>query len=206
MIQHLNQNTQLWNEAPNHFQCPSSYNRSPLYIFPNHSSPAKIFIIEKKNKLSMDSSENGSTSLKQRLTIGFFISFMALCAKHASRVSKKIKPKTKENGLASSDSPRFYGPKSPLKSPRPKRLLKTISNKAITLVHRKKLGQENGKDVEEFGDGGVWQRAILMGDKCQPLDFSGVIYYDSKGNQLDQVPIRSPRASPLPAYLAHGGL
>ncbi|XVF09668.1 hypothetical protein REPUB_Repub07fG0114700 [Reevesia pubescens] len=167
----------------------------------------------------MDSSEHSSTSPKQRLTLGFLISFMAICAKHASRVSKKLKPKPKENGLASesprlfvpksplrsaaSDSPRFFVPKSPLKSPRPKQLLATISNKAITLVHRKKVEEENGKDVEEeFGDGGVWQRSILMGDKCQPLDFSGVIYYDSKGNQLDELPIRSPRASPMPGYLA----
>ncbi|XVE58707.1 hypothetical protein DITRI_Ditri04bG0190600 [Diplodiscus trichospermus] len=149
----------------------------------------------------MDSSEHGSTSPKQRLTLGFLISFMAVCAKHAGRVSKKLKLRPKENGLAS-DSPRFFVPKSPLKSPRPKQLLSTISNKAIKLVHRKKLGEENGKDVgDDFGDGGVWQRAILMGDKCQPLDFSGVICYDSQGNQLDELPIRSPRASPMPGYL-----
>ncbi|XWS61011.1 hypothetical protein CRYUN_Cryun07bG0088900 [Craigia yunnanensis] len=149
----------------------------------------------------MDLSEHGPTSPKQRLTLGFVISFKVLCAKHASRVSKKLKPKSKENGLAS-DSPRFFVPKSPLKSPRPKQLLTTITNKAIKLVHRKKLGEENGKDVaKEFGDGGVWQRAILMGDKCQPLDFPGVIYYDSRGNQMEELPIRSPRASPMPGYL-----
>ncbi|XVE64088.1 hypothetical protein DITRI_Ditri07aG0073000 [Diplodiscus trichospermus] len=165
----------------------------------------------------MDSSEHDSASPKQRLTLGFLISFMALCAKHASRVSKKLKLKPKQNGSAS-DSPRLFYvpqsplkspfvPKSPLKSPRPKQLLTSISNKAIKLVHRKKLGEENGKDVgEEVGDGGVWQRSILMGGKCQPLDFSGVIYYDSKGNQLEELPIRSPRASPLPGYLAPRGL
>ncbi|XVF50658.1 hypothetical protein PTKIN_Ptkin04bG0119600 [Pterospermum kingtungense] len=148
----------------------------------------------------MDSSGHYSTSPKQRLTLGFFISFMAVCAKHATRVTKRLKPKPKEHGLAS-DSPRFYVPKSP----RPKQLLATISNKAVKLVHRKKHDEENGKhDVgdDEFGDGGVWQRAILMGDRCEPLDFSGVIYYDSKGNQLDELPIRSPRASPMPGYLS----
>ncbi|OMP05282.1 hypothetical protein CCACVL1_01970 [Corchorus capsularis] len=177
----------------------------------------------------MDSSENFSPSPKQRLTLGFLVSFMAICAKHASRVSKKLKPKPKGNGIfANSDSPRFFLPKSPLKSPkpkengyfggsdsprffspkspRPKQLLTTISNKAITLVNRKKSGGESGKELgpDEYGDGGVWQRAILMGDKCQPLDFSGVIYYDSKGNQLDELPIRSPRASPLPRYAQKG--
>ncbi|KAG4172304.1 hypothetical protein ERO13_A12G265300v2 [Gossypium hirsutum] len=156
----------------------------------------------------MDSSDHGTTSHRQRLTLGFLISFMALCAKRASRLSKKLKPK--QNSLASG-TPRFYEPKSPLKSPlrspMPKQLLATISHKAITLVNRKNLGGGNGKHVEEedYGDGGVWQRAILMGDKCQPLDFSGVIYYDNKGNQLDELPIRSPRASPLPAYLTRKG-
>ena len=150
----------------------------------------------------MDSSEEGSTSQKQRLTLGFLISFMAICARRASRLSKKLKPKPKEHSIAFG-SPKFYSPKSPLKPPKPKQLLTTISNKAIRLVHRKNLGEENGKDVaDDFGDGGVWQRAILMGDKCQPLDFSGVIYYDSQGNKLEELPIRSPRASPMPGYLA----
>ncbi|KAI4339002.1 hypothetical protein MLD38_023992 [Melastoma candidum] len=66
-------------------------------------------------------------------------------------------------------------------------------------------GEEGDHEQEEyefdFGKGGVWQRTILMGDKCQPLNFSGVIYYDEKGKQLDHVPIRFPRASPLPGYL-----
>ncbi|KAM3267748.1 hypothetical protein P3S67_032166 [Capsicum chacoense] len=81
----------------------------------------------------------------------------------------------------------------------PKKILSTISNKAINFRHRKK---SKGVLVDEdFGDGGLWQRGILMGDKCQPLDFSGVIYYDSEGKRLSEVPMRSPRASPLPSYL-----
>lgn len=80
-----------------------------------------------------------------------------------------------------------------------------ISNKAISFIHGKKRVDEDDDDVgvgpEEFGDGGVWQKTILMGDKCQPLDFSGVIYYDSTGKQLNEIPLRSPRASPLPGYL-----
>ncbi|KAK8657133.1 hypothetical protein V6N13_035389 [Hibiscus sabdariffa] len=146
----------------------------------------------------MDSSARGSASHKQRLTLGFLISFIAICAK---RLSRKLKQKPKVNGLASG-TPRFYAPKSP----GPKQLITTISNKAIKLVQRKSHGDDPDgyrKEAEDdYGDGGVWQRSILMGDKCQPLDFSGVIYYDSKGNQVEELPVRSPRASPLPGYLA----
>lgn len=120
---------------------------------------------------------------------------VALCAKQANRASKKLQIKLKSKQL----------PRLELRSPqlRPKRFLKNISNTAITLIHKKKNKRGGGGDAEEeWGDGGVWQKAILMGDKCEPLDFSGVIYYDSNGKQLNEVPLRSPRASPLPAFLA----
>ncbi|KAK1404314.1 putative inactive tRNA-specific adenosine deaminase-like protein 3-like [Heracleum sosnowskyi] len=70
-----------------------------------------------------------------------------------------------------------------------RKLISTIKNKAIKL-RRKKRGA--GEDF----DGGVWQRTILMGDKCEPLDFSGVIYYDHDGNRVNEL----PRASPMPSY------
>ncbi|XP_060194160.1 uncharacterized protein LOC132623395 [Lycium barbarum] len=85
---------------------------------------------------------------------------------------------------------------------KPKKFLAKISN--IKARNRKKAKNEEEKEVEddeEFGDEGLWQREILMGDKCQPLDFSGVIYYDRYGKRLPEVPIKSPRASPLPSYL-----
>ncbi|KAG7019960.1 hypothetical protein SDJN02_18927, partial [Cucurbita argyrosperma subsp. argyrosperma] len=120
---------------------------------------------------------------------------VALCAKHANRASKKLQTKLKSKQL----------PRLELLSSQvcPKRLLKSISNTAITLIHKKKKNKQGGGDAgEEWGDGGVWQKAIMMGDKCEPLNFSGVIYYDSNGKQLNEVPLRSPRASPLPAFLA----
>ncbi|KAG7012107.1 hypothetical protein SDJN02_24858, partial [Cucurbita argyrosperma subsp. argyrosperma] len=102
---------------------------------------------------------------------------MTLCAKQAYRASKKIQTKLKS-----------------------KRFLKNTKTKK---KQKKKKKKNRGSDEmeEEWGDGGVWQKAILMGDKCEPLDFSGVIYYDSYGKQLDEVPPRSPRASPLPSFL-----
>ncbi|CAN1839005.1 hypothetical protein LINPERHAP1_LOCUS35621 [Linum perenne] len=79
---------------------------------------------------------------------------------------------------------------SPLRSPvmlrqYSKKLMTQIGNKAVTLVHRSKSNKQGvGEMEDEFGDGGVWQRSILMGDKCQPLAFSGVIYYDSRGKRV----------------------
>ncbi|XP_066328318.1 uncharacterized protein [Miscanthus floridulus] len=54
---------------------------------------------------------------------------------------------------------------------------------------------------EEAGDA-VWRKEIMMGERCQPLDFSGVIYYDADGCRLAQAPPpRSPLRSPLPASM-----
>ncbi|KAL6909754.1 hypothetical protein ACP4OV_001413 [Aristida adscensionis] len=54
----------------------------------------------------------------------------------------------------------------------------------------------SGREAE----GGVWRKEILMGERCQPLEFSGVIYYDADGRRLAQAPPpRSPLRSPIPA-------
>ncbi|KAF8389807.1 hypothetical protein HHK36_024326 [Tetracentron sinense] len=128
---------------------------------------------------------------------GLFVSvsaLIALCVKQANRVSRRFG--TGRGGSKTS-------PKSPL-SPS-KQLLTTISNKAIPFLHKKRSSKESeagdGEKAEEgFGDGGLWQRDILMGEKCQPPDFSGVIYYDINGNKLSELPPRSPRNSPLPRF------
>ncbi|KAM7279371.1 hypothetical protein ACFE04_006505 [Oxalis oulophora] len=132
---------------------------------------------------------------RKRLAAGFIItvsSFMALCSKH----TKKIKNKVSTGNSAGYHHRRGGGAK---------KLFTNVSNKAMTLVHRKHHNKKKGfndssleEDDEEYG---VWQREILMGDKCEPLDFSGVIYYDGHGKQLHELPLRSPRAaSPLPSY------
>lgn len=41
----------------------------------------------------------------------------------------------------------------------------------------------------------VWQRTILMGERCRPPNFSGAILYDTNGNLLPQFPSRTPRNS-----------
>ncbi|CAK9144619.1 unnamed protein product [Ilex paraguariensis] len=111
----------------------------------------------------------------------------AVCTKQATRARKKL---TATNSKISTRSTLTM----------PKQLLATISNKAINFRHKKRFNEECDPN-EGFGEGGLWQRNILMGDKCQPLDFSGVIYYDSEGKRLNDLPMRSPRASPLPSYM-----
>ncbi|EER88345.1 hypothetical protein BDA96_10G171600 [Sorghum bicolor] len=65
----------------------------------------------------------------------------------------------------------------------------------------KKTSSPSGTTAkEEAAEAGVWRKEILMGERCQPLDFSGAIYYDAEGRRLAQPPPpRSPMRSPLPA-------
>lgn len=141
------------------------------------------------------------------LGIGLFVvvsAVVALCANHARRAAKK--EVSKDSIASSSDKSSFNSfeddhyqekipPRSPLRSPR--QLITTISNKAMSsfVVNHKKDGAQDARAVEEgFGQGGVWQKEILMGVKCQPPEFSGVIYYDYDGRQVSEFPPRSPRS------------
>lgn len=69
--------------------------------------------------------------------------------------------------------------------------------KAIDDDHETDAVANKGEEGFGFGEGGLWQKEILMGEKCQPPEFPGVIYYDSCGNQISELPPKSPRASPL---------
>uniref|UniRef100_A0A0D3EP02 Uncharacterized protein n=1 Tax=Oryza barthii TaxID=65489 RepID=A0A0D3EP02_9ORYZ len=63
---------------------------------------------------------------------------------------------------------------------------------------RRRRRQELSFRVED----GVCRKEILMEERCQSLDFSGMIYYDVAGRRLDQPP--PPRAllhSPLPSSI-----
>ena len=132
---------------------------------------------------------------------GLFLSataVVALCAKHAGLVSRKCK-KSSDSKLA---------PKSPLASP--EEILTSISNKAVPSMYKKKEGYyEGGAETGacRVEEGGLWQKSILMGERCQHPEFSGVIFYDCDGNQVSEPP-RTPRASPLPSFsypMARGG-
>uniref|UniRef100_A0A1J3JN80 Uncharacterized protein n=1 Tax=Noccaea caerulescens TaxID=107243 RepID=A0A1J3JN80_NOCCA len=177
------------------------------------------------------SSPEHVSSANKRLSVSFIVSLMVLCARHASRVSKKLKLKPTQKLTHLEDyleSPKSKGEGggggrfgwsparsfSPMRA-RPKELLTTLSNKAMTMVGRKNKAYNGGGGLpakkktavemvveEEEEEYGVWQREILMGGKCEPLDYSGVIYYDCSGHQLKEVPPRSPRASLIPGLPA----
>ncbi|KAF8103662.1 hypothetical protein N665_0186s0030 [Sinapis alba] len=115
------------------------------------------------------------SSVHQCLSVSFHVSLMVRCAKHASRISKKLKLK-----LPGSPALSFSTMKR-----RPKELLTTLSNKAKSMA----------EEEEEYG---IWQRKILMGDKCEPLCYSGVIFYDCSGHQVKELPPKSPCAILVP--------
>ncbi|THU49501.1 hypothetical protein C4D60_Mb06t10220 [Musa balbisiana] len=99
-------------------------------------------------------------------------------------------------------------------SRRMSRAARKLSRRRSSIIHKKKVTQlradgfgdadsDSDGEREEYmrGDVGVWRRTILMGEKCQPLNFSGVIYYDADGRRLSEVPTpRSPLRSPLLSF------
>ncbi|KAI3951011.1 hypothetical protein MKW92_047157 [Papaver armeniacum] len=111
---------------------------------------------------------------------------IALCIKHVNQLLKKMEPKSINPSLVSKSVSEFL-------SSSQKQIQSTVRVKVIPFLQKKRLIGENkrsaGKDV-------LWQKSIMMGEKCQPPDFSGVIYYDSQGHQVGEMP-RSPRSAQM---------
>ncbi|KAK7292113.1 hypothetical protein RIF29_07819 [Crotalaria pallida] len=145
---------------------------------------------------------------KRHTTNGFTLTMsvvLALLTKGAGCLARKPKAPAMKAIKDTDDDWKIElrSPKSPLARVHPKKLLSNISSKSLLpFVHKKNRLRRREQGEESWGDGGVWQKEILMGGKCEPLDFSGVIYYDSTGKQMREIPLRSPRASPSPGYLA----
>ncbi|KAK2457582.1 nucleolar protein [Trifolium repens] len=77
--------------------------------------------------------------------------------------------------------------------PMPSSLINTprkIFDKIIKAIHYQILKMKKKEDQDKC----LWKKTILMGEKCQPLEFPGAIFYDSEGNQLSEPP-RTPRTS-----------
>ncbi|PUZ55918.1 hypothetical protein GQ55_5G251900 [Panicum hallii var. hallii] len=64
--------------------------------------------------------------------------------------------------------------------------------------------QEYSGDDSGGEEGGLWRRAILMGERCKPLDFPGAIHYDSFGRRLAAAP--PPRGGKATAGPGPGAL
>jgi hypothetical protein len=63
-------------------------------------------------------------------------------------------------------------------------------------IGERKRGRNEGKGKGDDGDEPcVWRRTILLGRRCQPLEFTGAIHYDCEGQRLWQArtpPMMSP--------------
>ncbi|KAJ0985714.1 hypothetical protein J5N97_004070 [Dioscorea zingiberensis] len=131
---------------------------------------------------------------------------MAVCTRHVSRAAKKL------HKHSSSSASKLAAATTPVRLKVIARGASLISflgaktRKTIGGFEKKKKRHRGDQEEEEEYDEieGVWRRTILMGEKCQPLDFSGVIYYDGNGKQLSEIPTpRSPLRSPLPSFSFH---
>ncbi|RCV08037.1 hypothetical protein SEVIR_1G299100v4 [Setaria viridis] len=118
---------------------------------------------------------------------------MGTCARRLSRAARRLHLRPPREGVAASFSPRaivpFLGGGGVIK--------KVLSSPSSKSKRRRKAEDELSFEWE---DDGVWRKEIMMGERCQPLDFSGAIHYDAEGRRLEQPPTpRSPLRSPLPA-------
>ncbi|KAF8697041.1 hypothetical protein HU200_036693 [Digitaria exilis] len=86
-------------------------------------------------------------------------------------------------------------------SGRPPLVVKRSSSRTLRMrkVKPGKVGERKRGHGDCKGDGDescVWRRTILMGRRCQPLEFTGAIHYDCEGQRLWQ-PRTPPQSSPL---------
>ena len=67
------------------------------------------------------------------------------------------------------------------------RLSSSISSKALAMTKMISFRKVEAEDADDYqSDEAVWRKSIMMGERCRPLDFSGKIVYDSKGNILQE--------------------
>jgi hypothetical protein len=55
-------------------------------------------------------------------------------------------------------------------------------------------GSSDDEEAAVEDEEAVWRKAIIMGEKCRPLEFSGHITFDSYGNQLPPPPAKKAAA------------
>lgn len=130
-----------------------------------------------------------------------------------SKASKKASLKQITNGENNQHQPSitnggdiddvFYFPKTPARM-FTRKIKKTLSYPRFDSSSKQKSApttatssslftsdEDGGGDTEydrrdtDVGGGEIWKRSILLGEKCDPLNFSGAIFYDSNGRITD---------------------
>jgi hypothetical protein len=126
--------------------------------------------------------------------VGRVSSLVAVCTRRVSRATRRLLRHRHRYGVSSGAS----STASYRRRTRP-----VGSDSFFTRPREQQAGGGKGddgmeiKDVEGDGEGVVWRRAILMGERCQPLDFAGAIHYDSFGRRLARPPTGQRSASSL---------
>ncbi|KAK7391428.1 hypothetical protein VNO78_19844 [Psophocarpus tetragonolobus] len=141
-----------------------------LSCFNNHSSVPKIFSIHVPCVVAKDSEE-----VSNQNQIAFSISFSPNLS--PQKIIKKI-IKAINLGMC-------FKTKCQEKS-------SSISNKIKEKINKSMQHARNKIKLQKEEDRCLWKKTILIGQKCKPLEFSGVIFYDSEGNNLSEPP-KSPR-------------
>ncbi|XP_051210661.1 uncharacterized protein [Lolium perenne] len=128
--------------------------------------------------------------------VGRVSSLVAVCTRRVSRATRRLLRHRHRYGVGSGASTASY-----------RRRTRPVGSDSFFTRPREKQQQQAGKggdggmeimdEAEGDGEGVVWRRAILMGERCQPLDFAGAIHYDSFGRRLARPPTGPRSASSL---------
>lgn len=110
--------------------------------------------------------------------------FMATCHRNLSSTARRLRTMKTGRTLDSRFSSGRYI--MPFMTNGMKRSTGCGLRNAFSRNSMKKMIEQEDEEEE-----GVWKRTILWGEKCQPLEYSGAIYYDCNGRRL-ATPLRSP--------------
>ncbi|KAJ7525516.1 hypothetical protein O6H91_17G054300 [Diphasiastrum complanatum] len=75
-----------------------------------------------------------------------------------------------------------------------------LSNSCDQLRELEEAYSNQGQE-EACWSGPLWRRTILMGEKCEPPEFSGLILYDNNGNRIPEFPAKLSKAASNPEMM-----
>ncbi|RLM91998.1 uncharacterized protein C2845_PM08G18390 [Panicum miliaceum] len=84
-----------------------------------------------------------------------------------------------------------------------RRFTRRLRRGGSSCLGRQLVAADGGGAAGDRGDGGggrreqgaLWRRPILMGQRCEPLDFPGAIHYDSSGRRVESPRCGSRKAA-----------